>query len=425
MLSDVQLRRVLPASTVSLLGDLIRWSSWAAVVVIWLSFSKAYVDLWWKTATQPGKNDYSIFYFTARMIRDGLPMYGDIPDAYGARWPAESLGNLNPPHFCLLTLPLSYFDYPVAFLIWLAGGIACLVATLRIIWIELEYPRSLTLALALGAVVLSLAPFVTVASTGELTYYLLLPLTLGWRAARRGRWAAAGAWLGACASVKLFLLLFLPWLVLQRRWQAVGAFLASILALLAVGVLTFGAGAYREWHETLGLIEWWNLPMNASFLGMVRRTWPTGGETAGLIGAIGAALIIAGTLIACRRIASVPERVDAQAAAVLTASLLASPLGWIYYVPLLVGPVLAYLRALWTRKVGRRWWIVLLIAAVALYVPDEVIGGWKKPGLQAAVAGSMYFWALLLLWSSILVWNHTDLGSAEQPSHESADRFGQ
>ncbi|MBK5297978.1 MAG: DUF2029 domain-containing protein, partial [Vicinamibacteria bacterium] len=404
MIADATLRRILPASTVALLGDLIRWCTWAGVAVVWASFARAYFNLWVKTATQPGKNDYSIFYYTAHMVRDGLPMYGPVPAAYGFKWPVESLGNLNPPHFALLTAPFWYLSYQQAFVLWLASGLVCLVLSLRIVWQELQYPRSLRLMLVVGAAVLSFAPFVLVASTGELTYFLLLPLTLGWRAARRGRWGAAGIWLGACASVKLFLLLFLPWLLLQRRWRAAAAFVLTIAVMVAMGAALFGVDSYWQWRKTLAIIGWWGLPMNASFAGLVHRVWTTGAANAQWLAAVGGGVIAVATLACLRAPAAGPRQVDTGMAGVLLGALLASPLGWAYYVPLLLGPLLGCLDALWRGRAGRWWWPAVVVAGVFLYVPDEVIGAWHKVAWQAGTVGSLYFWALLLLWVTALGW---------------------
>lgn len=405
MIDDATLRRVLPASTVALLGDLIRWSTWAGVAVVWVSFARAYVNLWVKTATQPGKNDYSIFYYTAHMVRDGLPMYGPVPAVYGFEWPADSLGNLNPPHFALLTVPFWYLSYQQAFVLWLVSGLVCLVLSLWIVWQELHYPRSRRLMLVLGAAVLSFAPFVLVASTGELTYFLLLPLTLGWRAARHGRWGTAGIWLGACASVKLFLLLFLPWLLLQRRWKAAAAFVGTIALMAAVGVAVFGVDSYWQWRKTLALVGWWGLPMNASLAGVVHRVWASGGVGAQWLAAAGGGLVVLVTLGGLRAQSSGPRDVDTGMAAVLLGALLASPLGWAYYVPLLMGPLLGCLAAMWREGAGPRWWFAAAVAGVLLYVPDEVIGAWHKVDWQAATVGSLYFWALLLLWVTALGWS--------------------
>jgi hypothetical protein len=402
VIADATLRRVLPASTVALVGDLIRWCTWAGVAVVWVSFARAYFNLWVKTATQPGKNDYSIFYYTARMVRDGLPMYGPVPAAYGFTWPAESLGNLNPPHFALLTAPFWYLSYQQAFVLWLASGLACLVLSLRIVWQELQYPRSRRLMLVVGAAVLSCAPFVLVASTGELTYFLLLPLTLGWRAARQDRWGAAGLWLGACASIKLFLLLFLPWLLLQRRWKAALGFLAAIVVMVTMGAAVFGVESYWQWRQTLALVGWWGLPMNASLAGVVHRVWTSGGASAQWLAAIGGGLVAVLTLGCLRSPTAGSRQVDTGMAAVLLGALLASPLGWVYYVPLLLGPLLGWLQAFSRSDANWRWWVPILVAGVCLFVPDEVLAAWKGVAWQAATVGSLYFWALLLLWVATL-----------------------
>ena len=428
MISDATLRRILPSSTVALLGDLIRWCSWAAVGVVWVSFVRAYFNLWVKTATEPGKNDYSIFYYTARMVRDGLPMYGPLPAAYGVKWPSESLGNLNPPHFALFTTPFWYLPYHQAFLLWLGSGLVCLVLSLRIVWRELEYPRSMRLMLVAGAAVLSFAPFVLVASTGELTYFLLLPLTLGWRACRRGRWQAAGLWLGACASVKLFLLLFLPWLLIQRRWRAAGCFVLAVVMMVAIGAGLLGVDAYSQWRKTLAIIGWWGLPMNASFAGLVHRVWTTGAANAQWLATIGGGVIALATLVGLRVQAVSPRQVDVGMAVVLLGALLASPLGWAYYVPLLLGPLLGWVGTLWRQGAGRRWWPTIVVAAGMLYVPDESIGAWHRIAWQAGTLGSLYFWALLLLWITALAWYNQPRSSATlvgKGPHHSAYGIGE
>jgi len=122
-----------------------------------------------------------------------------------------------------------------------------------------------------GAFTIGLAPFTTVAVTGELTFVLLLPATLLWRAWRRGEWRAAGAWLGVCASLKLFFLLFVPLLVLRRRWASLSALAASVAAIVAIGSLVFGLDTYRLWLQSFERVGWWWMAMNASWHGLVSR----------------------------------------------------------------------------------------------------------------------------------------------------------
>ena len=96
----------------------------------------------------------------------------------------------------------------------------------------------------------------------------MLPFTLAWRAWREGRWRSAGAWLGLCASANIFLLLFLPWLILRRHWsRGPRSFVAVFLATVLIAATVFGVGAYRLWFATLSDVFWWWMPMNASWQG--------------------------------------------------------------------------------------------------------------------------------------------------------------
>ncbi len=137
MISDTRLRRVLPAPAVALLGDLIRWTAWAVVFVVWAAFAQVYLRMIHLTLAEPAKSDFTIFYYTARFVRDGLPMYGLSPARYGIAWAADHLGNLNPPHFQLVAAPLAWLSYRQALLAWVGMNLAGLVIGLTIIAREL------------------------------------------------------------------------------------------------------------------------------------------------------------------------------------------------------------------------------------------------------------------------------------------------
>ena len=142
MISDETLRRVLPAPAVDLLGDLIRWCAWALVFIVWVSFLQVYLRMIRLTLADPSNSDFTIFYFTARLVADGLPMYGVSPARYGIEWAADHLGNLNPPHFQILALPLGHMSYGAALGVWVAVSLACAIASVVLIARELEDARS-------------------------------------------------------------------------------------------------------------------------------------------------------------------------------------------------------------------------------------------------------------------------------------------
>jgi alpha-1,2-mannosyltransferase len=401
MISDKALRAVLSPAKVALFGDLIRWSTWAFVLVVLASFMRAHLRLWWMTATDTGKSDFTIFYYTAKMMGEGLSMYAPLPHGYGITWPLKHLGNLNPPHFQLLTFPLRYMSFTAGFVAWLVAGLACLIASLGIVWRELDIRKTPRAFLVAGAAITAMAPFLLVSATGELTYFLLLPLTLGWQAMRRHRWAAAGLWLGVCASLKVFLLLLLPWLIVQRRWTAVLTFVGTLAALAGVGLAAFGVETYRGWFETLGRVGWWEMSMNASWTGFARRIGHGAGPWVTWTANIGAAAIcLASLLFTMRRVES-RDAVDLAVATLLTGALLASPLGWTYYMPLLLGPAIAAGHVL-ARSKSWVWMAVVAVGLACLYVPDETAASYQKGLLGRATVGSTFFWGLALLWVTLL-----------------------
>ena len=111
MIADATLERVFARRTVALLGDLIRGLALGRGRPDWAVFAQVYARMWPLTLVDPSHSDFTIFYFTARLLADGLPMYGASPARYGIHWVADHLGNLNPPHFQLLVQPLAWLSY--------------------------------------------------------------------------------------------------------------------------------------------------------------------------------------------------------------------------------------------------------------------------------------------------------------------------
>lgn len=411
MISDAALRRALPASSVALLGDLIRALLWGLVFILWVAFAQVYLRMIRLTLEDPSSSDFTIFYYTARMVGDGLPMYGESPARYGVTWAADHLGNLNPPHFQILFLPLASLGYGQALLAWVGISAASLVASLVVIVRELGVTFSLRRLAIWGAFTIGLAPFTTVAVTSEMTFVLMLPFALMWRAWRRERWTGAGAWLGVLVSLKLFFGVFAVWLLVTRRFRALGAMVASGLALALCGGLVFGHDSYRQWVHSLGTVGWQWMAMNASWPGFVSRVFESGGKIAPAVfwpaavaplSFAGAIVILAVTAIQSARAKSP----DAQVLVLLVGAVVASPLGWVYYLPLAYGPILGWMGAAreWEplRALGRSQMAMLALAAALLYVPQEVANSLQPSALATLSLASAYFYATLLLWLTLL-----------------------
>jgi hypothetical protein len=222
-------------------------------------------------------------------------------------------------------------------------------------------------------------------------------------------------------SVKPFLGLFLLTLAITRRWRAAGiAFLMSIVCL-GLGIVVLGWPTFLVWVGLLRSIRWTGHILNASLYGFLERLIgdrPLSGWELSSIAHLpslvvplwmtGALVIVALSVLALRRGSHDDSNdrtsVDRLFALTLAASLLLSPLGWIYYLFFLVGPTVALI----SDTVWRTRWRLTALAAVAIAftAPPGALALAQPSGFSTALLGSVYFWGLGCLWASLLGDSH-------------------
>jgi len=226
-------------------------------------------------AASETKNDFGRMYYSAAAWWEGQDMYRRTPAVPTPPLAGHSLDlwNLNPPHFHLILLPLARLPLGPALAAWAVLNGLCLLSALRCILRETGWPVTPSWGIVAALCMLGSAPMTAVVITGQLSFLLLLPVTLAWRAARQERWAACGAWLGLVLSIKPFLLLVVPYLLLRRRLEALAALAGSVAGCFALGLLVFGLDSHRSWQARLAVADSWSwLAMNGSLLGMLSRT---------------------------------------------------------------------------------------------------------------------------------------------------------
>jgi hypothetical protein len=253
--------------------------------------------------------------------------------------------------------------------------------------------------------------------TSQVTFVLMAPLVLAWIWARRERWAWSGFALGLLMSVKPFLLLLVPYLLLKRRWTALAACGSALLLCFTLGLLIFGVGNHQSWYQRLGIAGSWAwLPMNASLLGMISRTFcesPYFTEAASwTAGEIQFAFFGLGGVIALISLASAgldrgPGEVDRSFALLLVASIVLCPLGWNYYFWLPLGPVLGVVLE-WKRRAARhgqtihvgriKFWIV----CAGMFWPVQLNQLGQQSVWATALIANLYFWTALVVWLILL-----------------------
>src|SRR5262249_34860404 len=85
---------------------------------------------------------------------------------------------------------------------------------------------------------------------------------------------------------------------------------------------------------------------------------------------------------------------DAHWAILFASMLLMSPLGWMYYIPLLIPPLAATIPSL-------QRLLPILVAGAMLWVPSSVLARNHFGPLATATIASPYTWGLLVLWATL------------------------
>ena len=367
-----------------------------------------HVILWRNTVEDRDAQDFGIFLNSARTFAAGGSLYPAGAVVRNRSLYSTGQLNLNLPHTHLLLLPLTGLTPGRALTVWFAASLAVFVLCARTVWRALRWQLPPLLWLAIVVYLLAWGATAAFSLTAQLSLLLAGPVTAAWVAARQQRNATAGAWLGLAAVVKPFLFVFVPYLAITRNWRALRTMGAVAAITLAAGVLVFGADAYREWALQIPRVNWGTHYFNASIAGVVERLfgvsyYATAGRNPWVARTLIAAGLAAVALITFRHVMRHRadrrvESIDEDWAVLLLASLLLSPLGWVYYLWIAFGPAAATMGhgRFWER---RRPADLLLIPGLGGWLWYGKMAHWGQPNpLATATFASMYFWALLSLW---------------------------
>ncbi len=367
--------------------------------------------------------DFSRFYYATIAFLQGHDMYGPTV-ATLCRWTdllAEHLWDLNPPHFHIIVMPFVYFSLSDAYLIWEGINILALFVSIRLIG-QIIHVNIISLKGALAIIgVLAFAGTGTLLRTGQYSFLLVLPLTYAWYYAREGSWTKAGMILGLVASIKPFLLIFLPYLVFRKLAQAVGTFILLFLLSFTAGFLVFGLEAHLSWVNALSSVSWAWPGANASLLGLFTRLFVEnphfmnfydGGSWVGPIWVVSILVVGLSTLIATS-LDSSANGVDRAFAILPLSAVLISPLGWVLYLFFSIGPFISLAINWWNQdsflNKSREMWIqrnrnILLLAAIPGLIMPTIFLDWLQPHpLATLLIGSLYCWCTFAIWLSLIL----------------------
>jgi alpha-1,2-mannosyltransferase len=281
-------------------------------------------------------------------------------DLYGLTYQHSGLGFTYPPMAAAVFSVLAYL--PLTLLKWAAsvGSVAAMTAVIWLTWGALGHPRSrarLGGTLATAAVAIWAEPVQQTLSFGQVNLVLILIIVADLTLPDHVRWKGIGV--GLAAGFKLTPLIFIPYLVLTRRFRAAGVATATFLATAAVSWIWLPAQSDRYWSGRLfmdaGRLGNGAYIGNQSLRGMLLRLAGSG-HAAQAIWSVAVVIVAVGGLL----LAAAASRRGREMAGVLLCALtglLISPVSWshhwVWAVPALVLAADSVLRA--RAEAGSRW----------------------------------------------------------------------
>jgi hypothetical protein len=358
------------------------WLMTLVALAILVVMGQHYFQVGHNATSRPESSDFFKFHVSAQRLDQGFSMYwlvppkrrqGDPchrdtpeqavhfehpePSLMNLGGPQPCLGpNLNPPVFMVFMRPLLALPYAMAWWTWAGMSSLCVILSIRLMagrWVQRVGHRALWTLWGSSALFLlfpTLANF-TLGQVGTLSLFLL---TQTLRLAHSHRLLKAGCALGLAISLKPFLGMLLLALILARQWRALVAALITVMCLAGVGAWVYGPDAYLQYLQVAKNITWTATNWNGSWYGWFDRYfisktgsgWPESMSLSWRL-ATGCALItllVTGVGIRQAMRKSPADTWDAIFALGLPAALLVSPLGWVYYFPILAlsGVIAAY-----------------------------------------------------------------------------------
>ncbi len=140
-----------------------------------------------------------------------------------------------PPFIFIILSPLSFLSYVIAGKLWVAFSIICFLASLYIfIGMYHHFSMDPVTVTALAVMIATFFPAKFTFGMGQINMLILLLIALFFLFEKHREDWLAGVVLGVAMSVKLFPVLFIPWLLIRRRWQILIGLLIALTVCYGV-----------------------------------------------------------------------------------------------------------------------------------------------------------------------------------------------
>jgi len=200
------------------------------------------------------QEDFAVYYFLAQELRHHINPYSINVIDQGRLSGLNIHGIVratDPPTFLVAIMgPLTLLPLHTAYWIWQCANMACLIAAMCL----LIGPRSalpIWVKFTLAGLVALYPPVASHFWFGQSKFILLLLLVLMMRSLKRDRAAIAGSALALATLMRVFPIVMSGYLVLTRKWRALGCTVAALIFGAAVTLAFAGFSNCLDFIRTL------------------------------------------------------------------------------------------------------------------------------------------------------------------------------
>ncbi len=338
--------------------------------------------------------DFSSFYASIDLLKHHQSPY-QIQLLHFLNSTKNSTLNLNTPFFIMLISPLALLSYMKALYIWQTLSMFALVyAGVLVLKMYPKLPKYYLLALLFSY------PVLMNFLLGQLASFIFLFIIIGYKYQKLQKHKVAGVFWGLATAVKLFPGLLLIYALSNKKYKLSLSLCLTVLIAFLIPYFMYGLTIYKEYFAALNQVYWYGHNWNGSVYGYVFRIFSDAKPSSELITCLkiyasGAfiifSLIYLSVIFRAKNLAD-----ETKFNLTIICMIFLSPLGWLYYFPLLFAPCLSLLNNSDNYSYKRSIALLSCLALVMLpqnsYLLPEM-----KTFINKLTIYSQYFYGLFLM----------------------------
>lgn len=306
--------------------------------------------------------------------------------------------NVHPPFSAVLVaIPAKLLGLRGSYLFAFAILSLMLAASAFMVLRELGMPHSGPLVVAVAGLLFGWHAAIAGIRSAHPGILLCFLVVLSWVLLRRGKPWQSGILIGIAACIQAYPAFILLYFLFRHRRAFVGA-CVTVCVITAAIVLTAAEGTFLEWWKSAGLIsqQFIGVRRNLSLAGMTSYFMKGMGVSINpswvgfvLLSALSAVLML--LMRPWKFAENTPKRIDIEISLFMTVMLLASPLCWTRYLPMLILPIVVLLKYWITEPPS--WKQPAMLGALLLFTIPDLTLEWIHTAL-VRVIGFPLSWLL-------------------------------